>query len=103
MKPEKFDIFQGHSWCEFPKTQDVKENKLIKIILDTRTCKIEGYKHVYISPIVFISSVEGKSFYFGFLLPQKPSKTTRRVRYFSSIMDSNLTASKSSIVNFINT
>jgi len=101
-KPKKFDFFQGHSWCEFPKRQDVKENKRIKKILDSRTCKIEGYIHFYIYPNVFISSVEGKGFYFGFLLPQSASKTTLRVRYFSPIMGSNLTDSESNILDFIN-
>lgn len=101
-KPEKFDFFGGHGWCEFPKLEDIKENKLINKILSTRTFKGEGYMHFYIYPNAFISSVEGKGFYFGFLLPQTPSKTILRVRYFSPLLEENLSESENNIFDFIN-
>ena len=100
-KPEKFDFFQGHSWCEFPKIEGLKENKLIEKILSSRSFKTEGYLHFYIYPNAFVSSVEGKGFYFGFLFPLSPSKTNLRVRYFSPNLEKELTDSEQNIFDFI--
>jgi phenylpropionate dioxygenase-like ring-hydroxylating dioxygenase large terminal subunit len=102
IKPEKFDFFQGHSWCEFPKKIGFKENKLINKVLISRTYKCEGYIHFYIYPNAFISSVEGKGFYFGFLFPQNTSKTNLRVRYFSPKLEAQLNESEKNIYDFIN-
>jgi phenylpropionate dioxygenase-like ring-hydroxylating dioxygenase large terminal subunit len=101
-KPEKYDSFQGHSWCEFPKTEGSKENKLIEKIISSRTFKTDGYLHFYIYPNAFVSTVEGKGFYFGFLFPLSPSKTNLRVRYFAPILEKELTDSEQNIFDFIN-
>jgi phenylpropionate dioxygenase-like ring-hydroxylating dioxygenase large terminal subunit len=102
VKPERFNFYQGHSWCEFPKRQDRNENKLVKKVLDSRSLKGEGYFHFYIYPNAFISSVEGKGFYLGLLFPKTYSETTLRVRYFSPIIDSVLSDSDKNILDFIN-
>lgn len=100
--PEKFDFYDAHSWCEFPKSENVKQNKIIEKSLAGRTFKIQGYLHFYIYPNAFISSVEGKGFYFGFMLPESPSKTNLRVRYFSPKFDKDLSESETNIIDFIN-
>ncbi|MCC9073924.1 Rieske 2Fe-2S domain-containing protein [Flavobacterium sp. F-65] len=100
--PEKFDFYDAHSWCEFPKSEDVKQNKIIEKALASRTFKTQGYLHFYIYPNAFISSVEGKGFYFGFMLPESPSKTNLRVRYFSPKFDKDLSESEMNIIDFIN-
>jgi phenylpropionate dioxygenase-like ring-hydroxylating dioxygenase large terminal subunit len=99
--PEKFDFFDAHSWCEFPKREDVKLNKIIEKSLADRSFKTQGYLHFYIYPNAFISSVEGKGFYFGFMLPESASKTNLRVRYFSSKFEKELSESQQNIIDFI--
>lgn len=100
--PNKFDFFDAHSWCEFPKDENIKQNKIIEKSLSTRTFKTQGYLHFYIYPNAFISSVEGKGFYFGFMLPESSSKTNLRVRYFSPKFEEKLKDSEQNIVDFIN-
>lgn len=100
--PEKFDFYNAHSWCEFPKSDGIKQNKIIEKALANRTFKTQGYFHFYIYPNAFISTVEGKGFYFGFMLPESPSKTNLRVRYFASKFDKDLSESEQNIMNFIN-
>lgn len=100
--PEEFGFYEGHSWCEFPKGEGVKQNKIIEKSLASRTFKTQGYLHFYIYPNAFISSVEGKGFYFGFMLPESPSKTNLRVRYFSSKFEKELSDSEQNIVDFVN-
>lgn len=99
---EKFDFFDAHSWCEFPKGETLKPNKIIEKALSDRTFKTQGYLHFYIYPNAFISTVEGKGFYFGFMLPQSSSKTNLRVRYFSSKFKNELSESQQNILEFIN-
>ncbi|WP_281234398.1 aromatic ring-hydroxylating oxygenase subunit alpha [Flavobacterium gelatinilyticum] len=100
--PEKFDFFNAHSWCEFPKADGVKANKIIEKSLTDRTFKTQGYLHFHIYPNAFVSSVEGKGFYLGFMLPESPSKTNLRVRYFSSKFERELNESEQNIIDFIN-
>lgn len=100
--PEKFDFFEAHSWCEFPKGDDVKPNKIIEKSLADRTFKTQGYLHFYSYPNAFISSVEGKGFYFGFMFPESPSKTNLRVRYFAPKFEKELSESQQNIIDFIN-
>lgn len=102
VSPEKFDFYDGHSWCEFPKGENVKPNKIIEKSLAQRTFKTQGYLHFYIYPNAFISSVEGKGFYFGFMFPESPSKTNLRVRYFASKFEKELSESEQNIIDFIN-
>jgi phenylpropionate dioxygenase-like ring-hydroxylating dioxygenase large terminal subunit len=99
---EKFDFFDAHSWCEFPKGESAKQNKIIEKSLAGRTLKIQGYLHFYIYPNAFVSSVEGKGFYFGFMLPESPSKTILRVRYFAPKFEKELSESEQNIIDFIN-
>jgi phenylpropionate dioxygenase-like ring-hydroxylating dioxygenase large terminal subunit len=100
-KPELFSFYEGHSWCIFPQKDGIKENKKIHDILNSRTLKIEGYLHFYIYPNAFISSVEGKGFYLGFLMPHSPSTTNLRVRYFSPKLEYVLSDSNQNIFDFI--
>jgi phenylpropionate dioxygenase-like ring-hydroxylating dioxygenase large terminal subunit len=100
--PKKFDFFNAHSWCEFPKDESVKQNKIIEKALLNRTFKTQGYLHFYIYPNAFISSVEGKGFYFGFMLPESPSIANLRVRYFGSKFENDLIESQENIIDFIN-
>src|SRR5690606_36815968 len=93
---------EGHSWCEFPKMSGLHKNKLIDKILNSRTFECDGYMHFYIYPNAFISSVEGKGFYFGFIIPQTASQTVLRIRYFSPIIEKKLTESEKNIFDFIN-
>jgi phenylpropionate dioxygenase-like ring-hydroxylating dioxygenase large terminal subunit len=99
---EKFDFFDAHSWCEFPKGEISKPNKIIEKALSNRTFKTQGYLHFYIYPNAFISTVEGKGFYFGFMLPESSSKTNLRVRYFSSKFENEPSESQQNILEFIN-
>jgi phenylpropionate dioxygenase-like ring-hydroxylating dioxygenase large terminal subunit len=101
MKPDLFAFHNGHSWCEFPKKDGIKDNKKIDEILSKRTFKIEGYLHFFIYPNAFISSVEGKGFYMGFLMPNSPEKTTLRVRYFSPKLENILSDSNQNIFDFV--
>lgn len=100
--PEKFDFFDAHSWCEFPKGEDVKPNKIIEKSLTARTFKTQGYYHFYLYPNAFVSTVEGKGFYLGFMFPESPSKTNLRVRYFSTKFEKELSESEQNIIDFIN-
>ena len=100
--PKNLIFFNAHSWCEFPKDNNIKENKIIEKTLFNRAFKTQGYLHFYIYPNAFISTVEGKGFYFGFMLPESPSKTNLRVRYFSSKFDKELSDSEQNILDFIN-
>lgn len=100
--PTEFDFYDAHSWCMFPKATDVKENKIIEKTLEDRTFKSEGYLHFYIYPNAFVSTVEGKGFYLGFLLPESPSKSNLRVRYFAPKLKSEISESKRNILDFIN-
>jgi phenylpropionate dioxygenase-like ring-hydroxylating dioxygenase large terminal subunit len=102
VSPEKFDFYNAHSWCEFPKGESAKQSKIIEKSLSSRTFKPQGYLHFYIYPNAFISSVEGKGFYFGFMLPESPSKTNLRVRYFAPKFDKELSESEQNIIDFIN-
>lgn len=102
VSPEKFDFYNAHSWCEFPKGESAKQSKIIEKALSNRTFKPQGYLHFYSYPNAFISSVEGKGFYFGFMLPESPSKTNLRVRYFSPKFDKELSESEQNIIDFIN-
>nr|WP_315252793.1 SRPBCC family protein [uncultured Flavobacterium sp.] len=102
ISPEKFDSFDAHSWCEFPKGESAKQSKIIEKALADRTFKTQGYLHFYIYPNAFISSVEGKGFYFGFMLHESPSKTNLRVRYFSPKFENELNESQQNIIDFIN-
>ncbi|MDQ8013468.1 MAG: SRPBCC family protein, partial [Flavobacterium nitrogenifigens] len=102
LPPEKFDFYNAHSWCEFPKGEDVKPNKIIEKALSARTFKTQGYLHFHIYPNAFVSTVEGKGFYLGFMLPQSPSKTILRVRYFSTKFEKELSESEQNIIDFIN-
>jgi phenylpropionate dioxygenase-like ring-hydroxylating dioxygenase large terminal subunit len=102
LAPENFAFFDAHSTCEFPKGESSKQNKIIEKALVDRTFKTQGYLHFYIYPNAFISSVEGKGFYFGFMLPESPSKTNLRVRYFAPKFEDELTESQQNIIDFIN-
>ena len=97
-----FESYNGHSWCEFPKSENTKPNKIIEKTLANRTFKTQGYLHYYIYPNAFLSTVEGKGFYFGFMLPQSPAKTNLRIRYFSQNFISEISESTQNMVNFIN-
>ena len=101
VKPELFSFHNAHSWCEFPKKIGVKENKKIYEILSSRTLKINGYLHFYIYPNAFISSVEGKGFYMGFILPNSSGETNLRVRYFSPKLERDLSDTNQNIFDFI--
>lgn len=101
IKPEKFGIFKEHSWCEFPKKGIYKEKKIIEDMFNSRTLKIDGYLHFYIYPNAFISSVEGKGFYLGFLFPESVDKTNLRVRYFLPKIEKKLSESDKNIFDFI--
>lgn len=100
--PYQFDFSDAHSWCEFPKDENIKQNKIIEKSLSNRTFKTQGYLHFYIYPNAFISSVEGKGFYFGFMLPESSSKTNLRVRYFSPKFEEKIKDSEQNIIDFIN-
>jgi hypothetical protein len=62
--------------------------------------KIDAYVHFFLYPNAFVSSVEGKGFYLGFLLPESPNVTNLRVRYFEPILEDILTDSNQNILNF---
>jgi phenylpropionate dioxygenase-like ring-hydroxylating dioxygenase large terminal subunit len=101
VKPESFDFHNAHSWCEFPKKNGIKENKKIEEILSSRTLKVDGYLHFFIYPNAFISTVEGKGFYMGFLLPNSPGKTNLRVKYFSPKLEDALSDANQNIFDFV--
>lgn len=101
VKPDSFGFHNAHSWCEFPKKEGIKENKKIEEILSSRTLKTQGYLHFYIYPNAFISSVEGKGFYMGFLFPTSFNKTTLRIRYFSPKLEKNLSETNQNIFDFV--
>ena len=69
--------------------------------LSSRTLKTQGYLHFYIYPNAFISSVEGKGFYMGFLLPTSFNQTSLRIRYFSPKLESTLSDSNQNIFDFV--
>ena len=100
-KPNSFDFYNAHSWCEFPKKEGIKENKKIEEILSRRTLKTQGYLHFYIYPNAFISSVEGKGFYMGFLFPSSFNQTTLRIRYYCPILENTLSDSNQNIFDFV--
>jgi phenylpropionate dioxygenase-like ring-hydroxylating dioxygenase large terminal subunit len=100
-KPNSFGFHNAHSWCEFPKKEGIKENKKIEEILSSRTLKTQGYLHFYIYPNAFISSVEGKGFYMGFLFPSSFNQTNLRIRYFSPKLENALSDSNQNIFDFV--
>lgn len=100
-KPESFSHFNAHSWCEFPKKKGVIENKKIEEVLSSRTNKSNGYIHFFVYPNAFVSSVEGKGFYIGFMIPEAPERTILRVRYFAPKLQNTLSESNQNIFDFI--
>jgi phenylpropionate dioxygenase-like ring-hydroxylating dioxygenase large terminal subunit len=100
--PTEFDHYNGHSWCEFPRDEHTKQNKLVEKVMSKRTYTTSGYKHFYIFPSTFISTVEGKGFYVGLMLPLSSTNTQLRIRYFSSKLNNDVSESDLNMINFIN-
>lgn len=102
LSPKEYDFFDGHSWCTFPKLSENKENKIVSQIFNKSSYTTQGYVHFYIYPNAFISSVEGKGFYFGFLSPISPNQTNLTVKYYSAKIDNELNEIENNLFEFIN-
>jgi phenylpropionate dioxygenase-like ring-hydroxylating dioxygenase large terminal subunit len=100
--PKTINLYDGHSYCEFPKSVNVKQNKVLENVLKNRSFKTEGYLHYFIFPNTFISTVEGKGFYFGTLNPLKLDQTDLRVRYFSSKFEDVQSDNDLNLINIFN-
>ncbi len=103
LPPAEAVAYQAHSYCNFPAKEGVGNFKIIEKTLRHRTLKFEGYKHFYIFPNAFITSVQGYGFYLGFLTPESPETSVLRVKNFSPAFEVPLTDSFNNMLDFINT
>ena len=101
--PPTEEVYAGaHSYCNFPNKEGVFNFKVIDKTLKSRTLQFDGYKHFYIFPNAFITSVKGYGFYLGFLFPESSTITDLRVRNFTPGFQEPLSEGFKNILEFMN-